>query len=71
MCAAALSKRVSDGGPAGLLLLEAAGQPRQAPAGVTGTCGFLRLPDGHTDPSDIHGQGRDCLLYTSDAADDC
>lgn len=26
---------------------------------ATGTCGFLRLPDGHTDPSDVHGQGGD------------
>lgn len=26
---------------------------------TTGTCGFLWLPNGHTDPSDVHGQGRD------------
>lgn len=25
----------------------------------TGTCSFLWLPDGYTDPRDVHGQGRD------------
>lgn len=42
------------------LPLEEAGQPSPVGEGLhtTGTCGFLRLPDGHTDPRDVHGQGR-------------
>lgn len=47
------------------LLREKTRQPRsrlsegQVGGGCTwGTCGFLRLPDGHADPGNVHGQGR-------------
>lgn len=35
-----------------------------------GTCGSAKLPDGHTDPSNVHGQGRDARRETTAAGTD-